>query len=119
MNKVKMTGRLRAFLYAPLWLILILIGMNAIVYFISRKAGIIMSVAILLYFILVIVMLQTRQRAVMHEMISFATQYGQVQKKLLADLDIPYAITDDHGKLLWFNNAFSDVTGKDLSLIHI
>lgn len=113
MNKVKMTGRLRAFLYAPLWLILILIGMNAIVYFISRKAGIIMSVAILLYFILVIVMLQTRQRAVMHEMISFATQYGQVQKKLLADLDIPYAITDDHGKLLWFNNAFSDVTGKD------
>ena len=45
-------------------------------------------------------------------MITFAAEYGQVQKRLLQDLEIPYVVMDMQGKLLWVNNAFTELTGK-------
>ena len=42
-------------------------------------------------------------------MVSFATEYGQVQKKLLKELDLPYAILDDTGHVIWTNQAFDRV----------
>ena len=46
-------------------------------------------------------------------LISFATQYGQVQKKLLKELAIPYALLDEKGKVIWMNHAFSEVTERE------
>lgn len=56
------------------------------------------SVAYFLYF-------RDRGRVV-RDLISFATQYGQVQKQLLRDLEIPYALLDEAGKVIWTNDAF-------------
>ena len=44
---------------------------------------------------------------------SFATQYGQIQKVLLRELEIPYAMLDDGGKIVWTNEAFEKVVHKD------
>lgn len=49
----------------------------------------------------------------MNELISFATQYGQVQRKLLLEMEIPYSLLDESGKILWMNKAFSEMTKKD------
>lgn len=35
------------------------------------------------------------------------------QKKLLEEFEIPYALLDHDGKILWLNQNFSEVTGKD------
>ena len=45
----------------------------------------------------------------MNELISFATQYGQIQKRLLREFELPYAILDDTGKVIWTNQAFENV----------
>lgn len=45
----------------------------------------------------------------MNELISFATEYGQIQRKLLRDMDLPYALLDDAGKVIWTNIAFETV----------
>ena len=50
---------------------------------------------------------------IMNELISFATQYGQVQKTLLNEFAVPYALLDYNGKILWMNEAFSTLTGKN------
>ena len=43
----------------------------------------------------------------------FSADYAWVQKKLLMDLDIPYAMTDETGHILWMNQCFSElVQGK-------
>ena len=42
---------------------------------------------------------------------TFAAQYGQVQKELLKGLALPYAILDGRGKLLWFNHEFEKISG--------
>ncbi|MDE7250244.1 MAG: DHH family phosphoesterase, partial [Lachnospiraceae bacterium] len=43
----------------------------------------------------------------------FATQYGQVQKVLLRELELPYAILDDTGKIVWTNEAFEKIVHKE------
>ena len=49
----------------------------------------------------------------MNELISFATQYGQVQKTLLKEFIVPYALLDYNGKILWMNDAFAALSGKN------
>ena len=45
----------------------------------------------------------------MNELISFATEYGQIQRRLLREMDLPYALLDDSGKVMWTNAAFESV----------
>lgn len=49
----------------------------------------------------------------MNELISFATQYGQIQRRLLRDLELPHALLDDSGKVIWTNKAFETVVHKE------
>jgi len=46
-------------------------------------------------------------------MIQFATQYATVQKEILDDFQVPYALLDMSGRILWMNGQFSKLTGKD------
>ena len=47
------------------------------------------------------------------EMVNFATSYGQIQSELLKNFDVPYALMDETGKLMWFNDAFGAAVHKD------
>ena len=49
-------------------------------------------------------------------MVNFATQYGQVQSSLLKNLDIPHALLDESGKIIWTNNAFERLLGDEKEL---
>ena len=55
----------------------------------------------------------THLSIILNELISFATQYGQVQKSLMKNFIFPYALLDPDGKLLWVNEEFTAVTGKE------
>ena len=48
----------------------------------------------------------------MIQMVKF-TQYGTVQKQLLNDFEIPYALLDYNSRFLWMNEKFTEITGKD------
>ena len=52
------------------------------------------------------------QKDVLGEFVTFAAHYGQIQKKLLKHFHIPYALMDENGRLVWMNEAFMEVTGK-------
>ncbi|MDE7019018.1 MAG: DHH family phosphoesterase, partial [Lachnospiraceae bacterium] len=47
------------------------------------------------------------------ELVSFATQYGQIQRRLLRDLDLPHALLDENGKIIWTNIAFERAVDKE------
>ena len=49
----------------------------------------------------------------MNELIDFATQYGTVQKRLLIEFEVPYAVMDATGKLLWMNRQFEALSEKN------
>ena len=46
------------------------------------------------------------------ELVSFATHYGQIQKNLLKELILPYALLTEEGKIIWMNRRFMEITGK-------
>ena len=98
-SKMKLSGQLRSYLRWPLILSILMLVMNIGMYFVD-----VMAAAVLYY----------RQRPqVINELITFATEYGQVQKHLIQELALPYAVMDSQGKLLWVNKEFTKITGKD------
>ena len=100
-------------LIVPLLFLLLLIPVNIAVYFLDQGAGFLLTLALFAYLILAIIYYYRKRSTIKGEMITFAAQYGQIQKQLMMDFGLPYAVTDDHAKLLWFNEEFSELTGKD------
>ena len=114
MNGLKRTSycQLKFYMQWPFILTILLVIMDILVFIVNAKAGTLVSVFVAVY-ILIVVFLYFHSRAViMNELISFATQYGQVQKVLLKEFIVPYALLDNNGKILWMNDAFAKLCGK-------
>ena len=112
-RSIKFKGRLRSYLCSPLYMIVILVLFNIPCYLIDTRAGACMSGFTGLYAVIVIVSYFRSKPALVNELVNFATQYGSVQKKLLNEFEIAYALVDHNGKLLWVNQQFEQLTGKD------
>ena len=111
-GKIRIKGQLKFYMQWPLILTILLVIMDILVFTVNRRAGALVSIFIAAY-ILIVVFLYFHSRAViMNELISFATQYGQVQKTLLKEFIVPYALLDYNGKILWMNDAFVALSGK-------
>lgn len=113
--KVNYGGRLKIYLQWAWYMIILLALMNVLVYMINIKAGIVVSAFIIIYALSVVAIHRYYKPRILKEMTSFATQYAQVQKVILQEFVIPYAILDVDGNMLWMNEAFSKVVGKDPS----
>ena len=112
-GKIKINGKLRAYVQAPLILGLILLLVNVGIYFADVRAGIILSIFLAVYAITMICMIIFARPALSAELISFATEYGQIQKQLLKELELPHAHLDETGRVIWMNRAFEKLDSKD------
>ncbi len=110
-TKVKVKGRIKRYLYASIILGLILALLNIYIYFLNIPSGIIISVFLAAYFAIICFLLYRNTPGLVYELVSFATQYGQIQKQLLKALDLPHAILDENGKIVWANTEFEKLTG--------
>ncbi|MBQ1641071.1 MAG: DHH family phosphoesterase [Lachnospiraceae bacterium] len=113
MTGIKFNGKLKHFLRAPIYLtIFFLIGSIGL-FFIDLRAGAGAFGISVLYGLLCFIFYRLYRKKINNEIISFATQFGMVQRELLRNFQIPYAILDDEGKILWMNNQFVKVSGRD------
>ena len=112
-RKIRLKGHLKSYMYWPLMLTILVVLMNIPVYYMNTNAGICVSIFTVLYFIVVLVAYFFNKPAMLNEVINFATQYATVQKHLLNEFEIPYALLDYNSKILWMNEAFMKITGKD------
>ncbi|MCQ2524183.1 MAG: DHH family phosphoesterase [Lachnospiraceae bacterium] len=111
-NKVKISGRLKSFMMTFMWLGVLLLVINVYVYFESVSAGLVVSVFTVFYLCIVGGIQLKLSRKIMFELVSFATQYGQIQKQLLKSLDVPHAVLDENGRIIWDNSEFEKVSGS-------
>ncbi|MDO4616462.1 MAG: DHH family phosphoesterase [Lachnospiraceae bacterium] len=117
-NNIRLKGYLHNYLVGPLLLTALLILLNILMYMLDANAGFLMSCGLLLYILLSVSYYYTKKNAVLNELVTFAAQYGQVQKQLIMDLELPYAILDGTGHFLWFNKGFAEVINKDSKVYH-
>ena len=111
-RKVQLKGQLRRYVQWPLILSVLLLIMNLCMYPVSVKAGLVMSGFLVIYIVVVLLLYVKNRSQIYGDLVSFATQYGQVQRKLLKELAIPYALLDEDGRVLWANTAFFEASGK-------
>ncbi|MBQ6408247.1 MAG: DHH family phosphoesterase [Butyrivibrio sp.] len=109
-NRVKLKGKLKTYLRIFTYLGILLILVNIAVFTVNFTAGLILLAFTGLYFIAVLYLNLYNKPIIMNELVSFATEYGQIQKKLLRELDLAHAVLDDTGKVVWTNQAFERVT---------
>ncbi len=112
-GKQKVKGKLKAYVQAPLLLGLILVLVNVGIYLVNIQAGMILSGFALVYLITMIFMVLFARPGLNSELVNFATEYGQVQKRLLKELELPHALLDGSGRIMWMNSAFEKLGEKE------
>lgn len=112
-NTVKLKGRMKTYLQASLYLGFLLAVVDILVYMLDYRAGLVLTAFLIFYFAIVLSMMLYNKPVIMNELISFATQYGQIQRRLLRDLELPHALLDDAGKIIWTNIAFERLTHQE------
>lgn len=106
---IKFKGRIKTYLQFCIYLGILLCVVDACIFLIDYRAGLLLFGFALFYFVVTMSLYFYNKPIIINELISFATEYGQIQRKLLRDLDLPYALLDDSGRIIWTNIAFENV----------
>ena len=112
-QKVKLKGHLKSYLQTNLILGILLALVNVGIYLIDMRAGMCISAFLVIYLIAMSALLYRNKPMIINEFIDFAARYGQVQKKLLTELELPHVLMDETGRIVWMNTAFEQIIHKD------
>ena len=112
-EKTKIKGQLGLYLQWPLFLGILVILTNIAVAAFSAAAGLTMSIFTLLYFVTAVFLYAYKRKKLLADLIEFSADYAWVQKRLLSDLDLPYAMVDETGRLLWMNERFAELIKEE------
>ena len=108
-KRIRLKGRIKTYIQFSIYLGFLLLAVDAAMFLIDLRAGALLSAFSILYFVVTLSRYFYNKPIIMNELISFATEYGQIQRKLLRELDLPYVLLDDTGKVIWTNLAFEAV----------
>ena len=92
----------------PAIMSILLIAMNLWIYSVDKRAGVIMSLFVAVYIVIVGVLYFYNKSIIFSDLVDFAAQYGSVQ-----ELQFPYAILLEDGQIIWNNTCFSEVFGSE------
>lgn len=112
-KKFKIQSQLRLYLQWPILLSVFVMAANLVAGALSPRAGLAMSGFTLLYIMIAMWLFLYRRKKLLNGMVEFSAQYAWVQKQLLDNMAMPYAVTDEIGRLLWLNQAFSDIVREE------
>lgn len=113
---MKIKGQLKFYLSWPLLLSLFLIVGNFGVATVSRAGALVLFPFTLCYVAIAVWIYLYRQKRILGGLIEFSAEYAWIQKQLLSDMAVPYALADEDGRLLWGNDAFRDILSEKKAL---
>ena len=106
-------GHLKAYMLVPLEVVVVLLAVNALIFIWDVRTALYCLSFTGIYAFIVLIAYFYNRKKIRDEVIQFAVNYGTVQRKLLKQFALPYALLDETGRFMWINDRFSDVTGKD------
>lgn len=93
----------------PLIMTILLLAMNIWMYMTDQKAGLTMTVFVIIYVVIVGLLYFYNRSLILADLIQFSTQYKGIQNTLLKELTVPYVIILEDGHILWKNDRFSEI----------
>ena len=100
------TGQLKSYSNLLTALAFVWLAVNILVYFQSIFAGVIVTLGLLVYIIVVSIYYNTKKKLALQVMIDFAASYGSVENRILDELPFPFVLLDKNGRILWGDRKF-------------
>lgn len=111
MNEMRdVEGLYNRYRQVPLYLIGMFCLMTVFMYFVGIAAGVIATIFTAVYGIINIVVFLRMNSLSRDRYVEFAMEHGKMQKELIKEFPVPYALLDEDGKLVWVNDEFSSIT---------
>ena len=108
-KRIKLKGRIKTYIQFSIYLGVLLGVVDIAMFMLDLRAGAILTGFTAFYFLITLSLYFYNKPILMNELVSFATEYGQIQRKLLREMDLPSALLDDDGKVIWTNLACEGV----------
>lgn len=104
--------KIQYYLLTPIFVSVILVIMCIVLYFVDHRSAGLAGIVVGVYLIVQFIMYLMSKTGIMPVLFRFAMEQGQVQKELLKELAVPYALLDPEGRILWGNNLFIEKLGE-------
>lgn len=112
-NRIKLKGRIKTYIQFSIYLGALLAVLDLAIFLMNDyRSGILLALFLIFYFAITLSLYFYNKPIIINELVSFATEYGQIQRKLLRDMDLPYVLLDDNGKVIWTNLAFEEMIAQ-------
>ena len=110
--KVKYSGTLKLHWQWSVFLALTLLILDAGIFHMDHRAGLVTLAFTAFYFLAILGMYFHYKPKIMRGLVNFATRYGQVQKEILQEFEIPAALLEPDGRIMWMNNRMYELTER-------
>lgn len=112
-ENAKSNNKPRGYPDLQVWVIALLMLADIPIYMLDSKTGAFCTILIVIYFVCAFTFASRKNPIKTKDMVGLAAQYASVQKRLLEDFEVPYAILDMNAKIIWMNQQFAKATGKE------
>ena len=108
-HRMRLRGNLKTYLRWPLFFGILLIVMTIQLFSVSVRSGVIGIGYTILYLMIAGLINFSGRRKLKKDLIEFATNYGEMQMRMMKTLTVPFAILSEDGHMLWGNDEFVSV----------
>lgn len=112
-RKSKQKEQHREVFLLPLFFTIALVFVNVGLYFFDIGAGLFFSLCLCIYSGVLYWVYNRQQQKTNSWLNDLVAESGQIQRKLLKELDVPYALLDVFGDIVWMNEGFQKVIQKE------
>lgn len=111
MNEMRdVEGLYNRYRQVPLYLIGLFCLMTVFMYFVGIGAGVIATIFTAIYGAITVAVFLRMNTLSRDRYVEFAMEHGKMQKELIKEFPVPYALLDEDGKVVWVNDEFSGIT---------
>ena len=111
-KKVTFKGKLKAVVQMPLYLFIVFAAIGFGVGWFDHRAGICIGIFLVLYLVIWIIAYRMSRNSLSAEMMRFSDHEQEIQAGLAENLEMPFAVLETGGRILWMNRQFRDRFGK-------
>ncbi|HIS55894.1 MAG TPA: DHH family phosphoesterase [Candidatus Fimimorpha excrementavium] len=112
-HDMELNNGLKVYLRWPVIMGILLIVMNIVSYTFQVSCGIVVSIFVALYFLMAFLLYRHYKKYIVRDLILFGSGYAQIQRQLLQEMLVPYAVVDEADRILWMNGEFQRIVEQD------
>ena len=106
-------GPLRQSLRGSVYVLLVMMLFGALSYLYSLKAGIVISIGIGIGWIITLVLRLRLGPVLRDELLACGLSCRTTEREMLTQIEVPYVVMDGAGRLVWGNDSFSLLAGRE------